>query len=59
MKDGNDVDGDGKSDYKIAVRLEVVPVYYDVRFDFTIVEGKARRSSPPRRRQTSASPAPR
>ena len=38
--DGNDLDGDGKPDYVVTTSWDVVPVYYDVRFTFEIVEGK-------------------
>ena len=37
---GNDLDGDGKPDYVVTTAQERVPVYYDVRFTFAIVEGK-------------------
>lgn len=40
VKPGEDKDGDGKPDYKIMTKAEIVPVYYDVRFTFEIVEGK-------------------
>jgi len=40
--DGRDVDGDGKSDYRKATSLEIVPVYLDVRIEFSIVDGKAK-----------------
>ena len=39
-KPGNDLDGDGKADYKVMIDSDTVPVYYDVRFDFEIVDGK-------------------
>lgn len=38
--DGNDIDGDGKPDYQRLVSSEKMPVYFDVRFDFEIVQGK-------------------
>lgn len=38
-KPGKDLDGDGKVDYVIATRFEHVPVFYHLRFDFTIVNG--------------------
>lgn len=38
--DGTDVDGDGKPDYRIQTAWDPVTVYYDIRFDFSIVEGK-------------------
>jgi hypothetical protein len=37
---GNDLDGDGKPDYKIMTSMDIVAVYYDIRFTFEIVEGK-------------------
>lgn len=40
VKPGEDKDGDGKPDYKIMTSSEMVPVYYDVRFTFEIVDGK-------------------
>src|SRR5262249_26788295 len=40
VKDGPDLDGDGKPDYLVTTSWEIVPVYYDVRFTFEIVEGK-------------------
>lgn len=39
---GRDVDGDGEPDYREALADEPVVVYYDVRFDFAIVEGRGR-----------------
>ena len=39
VKPGEDKDGDGKSDYKVMTSSEIVPVYYDVRFTFEIVDG--------------------
>jgi hypothetical protein len=41
VKPGEDKDGDGKPDYKIMTSWDLVPVYYDVRFTFEIVDGKA------------------
>jgi hypothetical protein len=38
--EGRDLDGDGTPDYRRMTRLEVVPVFYDVRFDFAIVGGE-------------------
>jgi len=38
--DGNDLDGDGKADYVVTTSWDVVPVYYDVKFTFEIVEGR-------------------
>ena len=40
VKNGDDKDGDGKADYKIMTSWERVPVYYDVRFTFEILDGK-------------------
>jgi len=40
VEDGHDVDGDGKPDYVMTRSWELVPVYFDVRFTFEIVEGK-------------------
>ena len=37
---GNDLDGDGKPDYKVVTSWDLVAVYYDIRFTFEIVEGK-------------------
>jgi len=37
---GNDLDGDGKADYVVTTAHEVVPVYYDVKFTFEIVDGR-------------------
>lgn len=40
VEPGHDLDGDGKPDYVVAKSNDLVPVYYDVRFTFEIVEGK-------------------
>lgn len=40
VKLGEDSDVDGKPDYTVVTSSEVVPVYYDIRFTFEIVEGK-------------------
>lgn len=40
FEDGNDIDGDGKPDYQRLVSNEKMPVYFDVRFDFEILQGK-------------------
>jgi hypothetical protein len=40
VKDGLDLDGDGKADYTILLRHEEVPVTYDVGFEFRIVDGE-------------------
>jgi predicted small lipoprotein YifL len=37
---GHDLDNDGKPDYQVATSIDVVPVYYDIRFTFEIVDGK-------------------
>jgi len=44
-----DLDGDGQPDYREVIRYDLVPVFYDVRFDFEIVggEGKVRTSAAP------------
>ena len=49
LEDGNDLDGDGKPDYKRAVELRNVPVYLDVRFDFEVTEGDGKVRSSIRR----------
>ena len=40
VEPGHDLDGDGKPDYKVATSIDPVPVYYDVRFLFEIVDGR-------------------
>jgi hypothetical protein len=40
MKDGPDLDGDGKPDYTISVGRKVLKVFFDVAFRFEIVNGK-------------------
>ena len=40
FEDGNDIDGDGKPDYQRLVSTDKMPVYFDVRFDFEILQGK-------------------
>jgi len=37
---GNDLDADGKPDYKVVTSSDVVAVYYDIAFTFEIVDGK-------------------
>ena len=37
---GNDLDADGKPDYKVVTSWDLVAVYYDIRFTFEIVDGK-------------------
>ncbi len=37
--EGKDLNGDGKPDYQVVVATKPVPVYFDVRFDFSIVKG--------------------
>jgi len=36
----SDLDGDGTPDYRRVIHFDVVPVFYDVRFDFAIVGGE-------------------
>ena len=36
---GNDLDADGKPDYKVVTSSDLVAVYYDIRFTFEIVDG--------------------
>ncbi len=38
--DGKDLNGDGKPDYKILKESRPVPVHFDVRFDFSILDGQ-------------------
>ena len=38
--DGKDINGDGKPDYVIVISAKPIPVYFDVRFDFSIVKGR-------------------
>jgi hypothetical protein len=46
--EGGDLDGDGEPDYRRVLRSEPVSVYYDVRFEFEIVDGRGRvRSTAP------------
>jgi hypothetical protein len=47
-EDGPDDDHDGKADYRRLTRSDMVPVRYDVRFDFEIVggEGRVRTTAP-------------
>lgn len=45
LEDGDDVDDDGKPDYMRLVGTDLVPVFYDVRFDFEIVDGHGRVTS--------------
>lgn len=40
MKDGPDLDGDGKPDYDIVVGRKVLKAFFDVAFRFEIVDGK-------------------
>jgi hypothetical protein len=39
-RDGPDLDGDGTPDYRVVESSRIVPVYYDVRFEFAIVDGQ-------------------
>jgi hypothetical protein len=41
-EDGKDLNGDGKPDYMRVTETKQVPVYFDVRFDFSIVKGVGR-----------------
>ncbi len=41
-EDGKDMNGDGRPDYMILISAKPVPVYFDVRFDFSIVRGEGR-----------------
>ena len=45
LENGDDVDDDGKADYVRIVQRDLVPVFYDVRFDFEIVDGRGRVNS--------------
>ena len=36
---GHDLDGNGRPDYTVTTSYDLVPVYYDVKFTFEIVEG--------------------
>jgi hypothetical protein len=40
MKDGPDVDGDGKPDYTIAVGRKILKSFFDISFRFEIVNGQ-------------------
>lgn len=40
VEDGQDLDGDGKPDYTVLIRTRPATVYYDLRFDFRIVDGQ-------------------
>ena len=40
MKDGPDLDGDGKPDYAIATERKFVNAFFDIAFRFEIVDGK-------------------
>jgi TonB family protein len=40
FEDGPDNDGDGKPDFQRMVGQLLIPMYFDLRFDFTIVEGR-------------------
>ena len=39
VKDGVDLDGDGRPDYKALVAARRIPVFLDVRFDFRVEDG--------------------
>jgi hypothetical protein len=38
LEDGKDLDGDGKPDYKTIIATQKVPVYFDLHFNFNIIE---------------------
>lgn len=40
MKDGPDLDGDGKPDYTIATERKLLNAFFDIAFRFEIVDGK-------------------
>ncbi len=40
--EGKDLNGDGKPDYVVVTETKSIPVYFDVRFDFSIVKGRGR-----------------
>jgi hypothetical protein len=46
---GKDLDGDGQPDYREVIHYDLVPVFYDVRFDFETVgdEGRVKTSAAP------------
>ena len=45
LEDGDDVDDDGIPDSKHLVGSDLVPVFYDVGFDFEIIDGQGRVTS--------------
>ena len=40
-EEGKDLNGDGKPDYMVVIATKQIPVYFDVRFDFSIIKGHA------------------
>lgn len=49
MKDGPDLDGDGKPDYKIVTGRKILKAFFDIAFRFEMVDGKpVVRSEPPK-----------
>jgi len=40
MRDGPDLDGDGKPDYDIVSARKVLKAFFDIAFRFEIVNGK-------------------
>jgi hypothetical protein len=44
-RQGNDLNGDGKPDYVVVISSQPIPVYFDVQFDFSIVNGVGRAQS--------------
>ncbi len=64
VKDGTDLNGDGKPDFVRVIRSMPVSVYLDVAFDFDLVRGKPRvqpvapQNNPVGRHRTGSSKAP-
>jgi hypothetical protein len=42
---GNDLNDDGKPDYVVVISTQPIPVYFDVQFEFGIVDGVGRAQS--------------
>jgi hypothetical protein len=38
-REGSDLNGDGKPDYVVVISTQSIPVYFDVQFEFSIVDG--------------------
>jgi hypothetical protein len=38
-RQGSDLNGDGKPDYTVVISTQPIPVYFDVQFEFSIVNG--------------------